>query len=250
MLIAKHYDVAGEFDDPFLLAFRGKGPPQHLYIVSFSPRDVWPEGFDTSSNEIGPHDRITVEVYEGWLQIPQCSTSPTDTRVRFSSNRGENVVGTGDKSVVPHSHDHDHHDDHHDHHGDHHDHDHHDDHHDHDHGHSHGNDHYPNDSDHSHDHDHTHSHENQSHSHEDRVTVECRSVTNEGPERPGKIVGEALLRVIYKMGISSPAIIHETVGMLEAAGVCLKGADLVVRAWTDPAFKARLLADGTSPSLP
>jgi hypothetical protein len=167
-------------------------------------------------------------VYEGWLQAPQGQSTSCDARVLFSSNRGENVVGSGDKSVVPHSHDHDHHDDHHHEHYDHND----DSvHHDHDHGHSHRSEHSPHSSD-------------AAHSHEDRVTVECRSVTTEGPERPGKVVGEALLRVIYKKGLSSPEVIRDTVGLLEAAGVQLKGADLVLKAWTDPAFKEQLLADG------
>ena len=36
----------GMFDDPFLSAFRGKGPQQHLYTVSFSSRDLWKEGYN------------------------------------------------------------------------------------------------------------------------------------------------------------------------------------------------------------
>ena len=217
------FGLLGCFNDPFLLAFRGVGPPQHLYIVSFSPRDVWPEGHNAGdAHRTVSDDRLTVEIYESWLKSDSTclpSESEADQRVYFSSNRGENVVGSGDKSVLPHDHSHDHHDHHHAHS------DHHDD------AHSQG--------DHSHnDHDHG------DHVHEDRVTVECRAVENETPDAPGKLVAEALLRTLYKKGVTDPASIRDTVSVLEQAGVNLFGADIVVKAWTDGAFKARLLVDG------
>lgn len=63
-------------------------------------------------------------------------------------------------------------------------------------------------------------------------------------DRPGKIVGEALLRLLYRKEIVTQAEIHRTIEALETAGITMKGADLVVHAWKDPAFRERLIADG------
>jgi nitrile hydratase len=77
--------------------------------------------------------------------------------------------------------------------------------------------------------------------------VECVAADREADEvnRPGKVVGEALLRLLYRKGVVTPAEIHRTVEALETACANLKAADLVVYAWKDPAFKERLVADGT-----
>ena len=158
-----------------------------------------------------------------------------DGNVQFSSNRGANVVGSGNSSVIPISDQHTHHDHAHDHHSDH------------DHS---GSPHHSSESsaddDHHHDHSHGHSHGHglAEHVHEDRVTVECRAVDIEGEDGPGKIVGAALVRLLCKKGITSPGEIWDTIGLLERAGERLSGADIVLKAWTDGAFKAQLLADG------
>jgi len=91
---------------------------------------------------------------------------------------------------------------------------------------------------------HTHDH---GHTHEGRFEVECTAVDREGADsnRPGKVVGEALLRLLYKKNIITKQEIHKTIENLEMAGVNMRGADLVVHAWKDPAFKARLIKDGT-----
>jgi nitrile hydratase subunit alpha len=193
----------GKFDDPFLLAFRGHGPQQHLYCVSFYLRDLWPEGCSQSSN-----DKVTLDVYEGWLMgadqtIPQQSAS----RSPFES--------------TSHDHNHDHHS------SDQHDHKHdHDGHGVHDHDHSHG-----------HNHDHGHLHET-------RVEIECKSIEKEGEETPGKLVGEALLRTLFKKGITTEQQVRDVVMKLEGLSSRLAGADLVVKAWMEPDYKARLLENG------
>ena len=94
-----------------------------------------------------------------------------------------------------------------------------------------------------HDAGHTHDH---GHTHEGRYEVECTAVDREGADshRPGKVVGEALLRLLYRKNIVTPAEIHRTIETLEMAGVNMRAADLVVYAWKDPAFKERLIKDG------
>jgi hypothetical protein len=82
--------------------------------------------------------------------------------------------------------------------------------------------------------------------HQDRYEVECVAVDREAEDatRPGKVVGEALLRLLYRKGVVTPAELHKSVEALETANVSLRAADLVVRAWKDAAFKERLVKDG------
>ncbi|HEV2123737.1 MAG TPA: nitrile hydratase subunit alpha, partial [Chloroflexota bacterium] len=54
---------------------------------------------------------------------------------------------------------------------------------------------------------------------------------------------QALQRVLIRKGLVSYAEVLEEVHRLEATGHEL-GARVVARAWTDPAFKERLLHDG------
>jgi nitrile hydratase subunit alpha len=194
----------GKFDDPFLLAFRGHGPQQHLYCVSFYLRDLWPEGCDASCI-----DKVTLDIYEGWL-LPR---EERDARVDVA-------ISLEDHSARHHDHDHDH------------GHDHHHDGHDHNHSHDHSQDH-----DTEHDHDHGHFHES-------RVEIECKALEREGEDTPGKIIGEALLRTLFKKGITSEQQVREVVMKLEGLSTRLAGADLVVKAWMEPDYKARLLENG------
>lgn len=171
----------GTFKDPFFLAFRGDGPPQHLYTVSFKMKDIWSD----YENDI---DRTSAEIYHSWL-------SPSDS----NSTKWEEVV------LLNHSIDHNHHHDH----------------------------------QHSHDHDH-----NDNTPHLSRTQTEVNAVEKEGEDTPGKIVGEALVRTLVARGLFSYEDIRRTVEKLETAGSRLDGALLVVKAWTDHAFKERLLNDG------
>lgn len=215
----------GQFDDPFFAAFGGKGPMQHLYTVSFHSRDVWPEGYD-SLKETAPEldDKITIEIYEGWLKRPTKDIADCDNVV-FSSNRGVNKIGSGDSSVVPGGHSHRH-----------------------EHNHessSFGTEFSAEDSqvqEHAHDHNHDHVHES-------RVTVECRAVGNEQPETPGKRIGEALMRLLLKKQIITSQELRDTVAKLESFGQRLLGADLVVKAWLDENFKNRLLSDAPAAAM-
>jgi hypothetical protein len=52
-------------------------------------------------------------------------------------------------------------------------------------------------------------------------------------------VGEALLRLLYRKGVVTPAELHKSVEALDTANVSLRAADLVVRA----SFKERLAKD-------
>jgi nitrile hydratase len=56
----------------------------------------------------------------------------------------------------------------------------------------------------------------------------------------------AVERVLVEHGIIDEASIDGVVELFEASMGPLNGAKVVARAWTDPAYKARLLTDGTS----
>jgi hypothetical protein len=198
----------GKFDDPFLLAFRGHGPQQHLYCVSFYLRDIWPEGCNQSSN-----DKVTLDVYEGWLMSASPQTKPVESASPINSAAD---LDTYDHHSFDHHHGHDH-----------------------DHDHQHG---HHDDQTHPHDHSHDHDH---GHLHETRVEIECKSIEKEGEETPGKLVGEAVLRTLFKKGIVTEQQVRDVVMKLEGLSSRLAGADLVVKAWMDPEYKARLLENGT-----
>lgn len=52
----------GDYPDPEALAFARPAPIRRLYHVSFDPHEIWP---DASGG-----DRLLVEVYEHWLEVP------------------------------------------------------------------------------------------------------------------------------------------------------------------------------------
>ncbi|MFC7052538.1 nitrile hydratase subunit alpha [Hansschlegelia quercus] len=80
-------------------------------------------------------------------------------------------------------------------------------------------------------HHHDHGHDDHDHDH--------------GAEKPWQAVRtEALESLLNDLGIISSARIDEIVSHYEDKIGPKSGARVVARAWTDPAFKARLLADG------
>ena len=87
-------------------------------------------------------------------------------------------------------------------------------------------------------HDHDHEHE---HAHPHRH-----------PPRPDtddtlghfQIMEVAVRELLSGKGIITPAEIQQAIEAMDARGEAL-GARIVARAWTDPAFKGRLMADGT-----
>jgi nitrile hydratase len=93
--------------------------------------------------------------------------------------------------------------------------------HDHDDDHEHGHDH-----DHDHDHHHGHAHDAE----EEGVALRVK----------------ALERVLVAKGIVDPAALDVFVETYETKVGPRNGAQVVARAWSDPAYKARLLADATA----
>jgi hypothetical protein len=237
-------EYVGQFHDPFLLAFRTAGPKQHLYRVSIDMNALWQStgagakaGAGTTESVEG--DRIHADVYQDWL----ISAATTTTDVPAADATAHLVSVTATEVTAQ------------DHHHHHHEHE-----HEHEHEHhaatatstststststtsaSHRHDHR---NEHEHGHNHSHDH---GHVHESRYQVECTAVEREQPvaDRPGKIVIEALLRILYRKEIFTPGDIHRAIERLESANVKMLAKELVIKAWQDEAFKQRLLADGT-----
>jgi nitrile hydratase len=87
--------------------------------------------------------------------------------------------------------------------------------------------------DHDHDHNHPHDHDD-GHTHQD---------SPDGTARMKERVA-ALEALLTAKGIVDPAALDAIVETYEAKVTPRNGARVVARAWSDPAFKARLLADG------
>lgn len=64
-------------------------------------------------------------------------------------------------------------------------------------------------------------------------------------ERDAETLFAGLMTVLAANGIATPAEIAETVAATDRASPA-QGAAMVARAWTDPEFRALLLADGTA----
>jgi nitrile hydratase subunit alpha len=102
--------------------------------------------------------------------------------------------------------------------------------HDHDHDHDHGHDHH-------HDHDHAHHH----HRHADSE----RPGHSHAPSKPWQATrAEAVEALLHELGVIDSARVDAIVQHYEEKVGPKTGARVVARAWTDPAFKQRLLADG------
>lgn len=86
-----------------------------------------------------------------------------------------------------------------------------------------------------HEHDHGHDH---NHAHDYRHVVEDDAGNLEGQQ-----IIDALQAVLERKGIISAGEVTMEIQNLEAPGTHL-GAQIVARAWLDPAFKARLLENG------
>ena len=90
--------------------------------------------------------------------------------------------------------------------------------------------------DHDHDHDHDHAH---GHAHEHDALV----IEDEEGNLIGQQMVDALQALLIERGILSAGEVTLEIQKLEAPGTHL-GARLVARAWVDPGFRARLLANG------
>jgi nitrile hydratase subunit alpha len=60
------------------------------------------------------------------------------------------------------------------------------------------------------------------------------------------IRAEALESLLIEQGLLDPAQVDEVIATYNERVGPMNGARVVARAWTDPAYKARLLADGTA----
>tara|TARA_R110000868_G_scaffold2110_1_gene16299 strand:+ start:8146 stop:8775 length:630 start_codon:yes stop_codon:yes gene_type:complete len=85
------------------------------------------------------------------------------------------------------------------------------------------------------DHDHTHSHAHDDH--------EALVVEDDAGNLEGQIIIDALQSVLIARGLLTAPEVAKEIEKLESPGVHL-GAKIVARAWTDPAYKARLLQNG------
>ena len=95
-------------------------------------------------------------------------------------------------------------------------------------------------------HEHAHHHDGHAHDHGTRQQVERAACEAEGPPRPGSAVHAALKRLVLEKGLVSAEQLRKAVEGLESARHTLHGATLVATAWSDPAFKRRLLADANA----
>jgi nitrile hydratase subunit alpha len=57
---------------------------------------------------------------------------------------------------------------------------------------------------------------------------------------------EAVESLLVEKGLVDPSVVDEVIEHYETSVGPLNGAQVVARAWTDPAYRQRLLADGTS----
>src|SRR5882762_6575561 len=93
------------------------------------------------------------------------------------------------------------------------------------------------DPDHAHDH-HDHGHHDHGHAHPTRP---------DQPERLGyyQMMEIAVRELLMEKGVFTADALRRTVEAMDARTPA-QGARVVARAWTDPNFKARLLANGTA----
>ncbi|MBY0380550.1 MAG: nitrile hydratase subunit alpha [Xanthobacteraceae bacterium] len=92
-------------------------------------------------------------------------------------------------------------------------------------------------SDHSHDHDHEHHHAHDKH--------EPLVVEDDVGNIEGQIIVDALQNILMRRNLVAPGEVRREIEKIESPGEHL-GAKLVARAWTDDAYKSRLLVDGKS----
>jgi nitrile hydratase len=66
------------------------------------------------------------------------------------------------------------------------------------------------------------------------------------PESPASLRARALESLLVEKGLTSSDVVDKVISAYEQDVGPRNGAKVVARAWVDPAFKARLLADGSS----
>ena len=91
---------------------------------------------------------------------------------------------------------------------------------------------------HAHDHDHAHGHDDHAHPHPTRADADERLTHWQAMEI-------AVRELLIAKGIITAADVRAAVEAMDARTPAL-GARVVARAWSDPAYRQRLLADGTA----
>ena len=71
-------------------------------------------------------------------------------------------------------------------------------------------------------------------------------MTTDTERIPASLRTEALEAILTERGLVDPAVLDKFISMYENDVGPLNGAKVVAKAWTDPEYKARLLADGTA----
>jgi len=92
---------------------------------------------------------------------------------------------------------------------------------------------------HHHDHDHPHGHDHKTHPHPKQPDLEDQ------PLGYYQIMEIAVRELLMEKGIVTADEIRQALEVIDSRTPAL-GARMVARAWTDPAYKARLLADGSA----
>jgi nitrile hydratase len=107
--------------------------------------------------------------------------------------------------------------------------------------------HDPHDHDHHHHHDHDH-HHGHTHSH----AHDLAPLTAHAPPQPDEkvhayhqLLGLALKELLIEKGVFTAEDIRKAIEFRDTSTPAM-GAKIVARAWTDPAYKKRLIADGTA----
>ena len=93
------------------------------------------------------------------------------------------------------------------------------------------------------DHDHDHDHE---HGHADGVGPHRHPPQPDHPEPSSdyELMGLALNELLIEKGIYTAAELREQIASIESVAPSPHGALVIAKAWSDPQFKAELLADG------
>ena len=90
--------------------------------------------------------------------------------------------------------------------------------------------------------EHEHGHDHDDHDHSAGDPHAPRRDHDAGPMSPYEVLEEALRELLIEKGVFSAADLAASVDLMDSRTPAL-GAKVVARAWTDSAFKARLLAD-------
>jgi nitrile hydratase subunit alpha len=98
---------------------------------------------------------------------------------------------------------------------------------------------------HSHLHGH-HTHDHGDHTHEERSTVEENACNAEPVDDLGRRVAEKLVSELQRKNILNPESIAQGIETVDNLGTKYEGPRIIVKAWTDHEFKARLLTDANA----